>query len=465
MSRLTKFAAWLLLPFIVACSDSDNDDNGGGADPAPAQLRVTHASPDAPAVNVYVDGELALEAVDFKQSSGLIPFADAGSVGVEVRGILPDGSEVTVIGPVDLALMSGERTDVLAFGTLFDAGGDINIAPWVLDPVEIDTDISDVRVGVAHAATGVGAVDIYVTAPGAVLSNQSPIDADFGDAAGPVAIEPDTDYRVRITPDGTTDVVFDSGVLNFPAGTELLLVAVDNTFKVGDSPVSVLAVGPDGASEVLDANTGGSVRVVHNSADTPPVDVLVNGAEVLDAVPFTAASDYGDIEAPPGTYNVVVAADADNTIAPIDIELTLEPAGSYTAVAIGSFADSTVEALLTEDDRRNIATAAVLEVIHGSYQVAADIPVDVYLTADGVIADAEPAITDLAYSETTDQLQVAPGDYWITVTAAGDKSVVAFDSGGTLSLKGGTNYTVIARDPSADEVSGKPLIDLILLTD
>lgn len=461
MSRLNKFALWLLVPLVVACSDNDN--NGEGA--APAELRVTHASPDAPAVNVYVDGELTLEGVDFKQSSGLIPVANPGTIVVEVRGILPDGSETSVIGPVDLELQSGIRTDVLAFRRLFDASGDVNIAPWVIDPVDIESDINDVRVGVAHAASGVGAVDIYVTAPGDALSNTSPIDADFGDAAGPVALEPNTDYQVRITPDGATDVVFDSGVLNFPAGTELLLVAVDNTYKVGDSPVTLLAVGPDGTSELLDLNTGGSVRVVHNSADTPPVDVLVDGTEVLEAVPFTGASNYGDIEAPPGTYNVVVAAAADNSIAPIDIDVTLEAAGSYTAVAIGSFADSSVEALLTEDDRRNIATAAVLEVIHGSYLVAADIPVDIYLTPDGVIADAEPAIADLAYGETTDQLQVSPGDYWVTVTAAGDKSVVAFDSGGTLAFEGGVNYTVIARDPSAEEVSGNPLINVILLTD
>ncbi len=475
MARSIKLLFCLALPLLFACSDSsDNSPPGNPTDPepqppieesAPAQLRVTHASPDAPAVNVYIDGNVALEGVEFKQSSGLIEVEEPGTIEVEVRGLLPDGTEVSVIGPVDLTLEEGVRTDVVAYGTLFDEAGDLSIAPKVLDPVTIEDDIPDVRVSVLHAAPQVGSVDIYVTAPGDDLGNTSPIDAGFGDAAGPVAIEADTDYQIRITPDGAPDVVFDSGTVNFGPGTELVLIAVENTYKVSGSPVTLLAVGPDGAAEVVDVATGAAVRVVHNSADTPAVDVLVDGSVVLDAVPFPVASSYDDIQAPAGTYNVVVAADADNTIAPIDVDLTLEATRSYTAIAVGSLAENTIEAIVTEDDRRNIATAAIVEVIHGSYLVAAGIPVDVYLTTDGVIADAEPAVIGLAYKESTGQLALMPGDYWITVTASGDKSVVAFDSGATLALDGGVNYTVIARDPSAEEISGSPLINVSVLTD
>ena len=474
MSTITKYAVMAILPLLYACSDGNNNNRPTPAPtptPTPppvsesAQLRVTHASADAPAVNVYVDGALALEGVEFKQSSGLIEFAEPKTIEVEVRGILPDGSEVSVIGPVDLALAEGERTDVVAVGDLFDANGAISIAPKVLPAVEIDDDISDVRVSVLHAAPGVGAVDIYVTAPGGALADTTPITAAFGDAAGPVALAADTQYQVRIAPQGSSEVVFDSGTVSFPAGTELVLVAVENTYKLKPSPVTLLAVGPEGASEVVDVNTGAAVRVVHNSADTPAVDVLVNGAVAVDALAFPDATNYSDLEAPAGTYNVVVAADADNSIAPIDVDLTLEATKSYTVIAAGSLAEMTLVPILTEDDRRNVATAAKVEVIHGSFLVAGQIPVDIYLTSDGVIADAEPAISDLAYQETTGQLALSPGDYWITVTAAGDKSVVAFDSGATLALEAGVNYTVIARDPSESEGSGSPLINVTLLTD
>mgnify|MGYP001818318278 CR=1 FL=1 len=473
MNRLSRLLSVALLPVIVACSDDSDNNRQDPVEPplppveetSPAQLRVTHASPDAPAVNVYVNGEVALEGVEYKQSSGLIEVEEPGTIEVEVRGILPDGSETTVIGPVDLTLEEGIRTDVVAYDSLFDETGDLNIKAKVLDPVEIEADITDVRVSVLHAAPQVGDVDIYVTSPEDEIGSGSPIDAGFGDAAGPVAIEPATDYRIRITPDGDSTVVYDSGTVNFPAGTELLLVAVENTLKVGNNPVNLLAVDAEGAGEVLDADTGAEVRVVHNSADTPPVDVLVDDAVVLDAVPFPAASAYDDLQAPAGMYNVVVAADADNSIAPIDADLTLEAGKSYTVIAIGSLADNTIEPLLRDDGRRNVATAAQVEVIHGSYLVAAAIPVDIYLTADGVIADADPAIAGLVYKESTGQVALSPGEYWVTVTAAGDKSVVAFDSGGPLALEGGVNYTIIARDPSPEEVEGDPLIRVSILTD
>lgn len=461
--RITLFTAFLL-PLLAACSGS-NGNNDFSLQRDPAQLRVTHASADAPAVNVYVDGEAALENVDFKQSSGLVDLAAPATYEVEVRGILPDGSEVTVIGPVDLSLEAGERTDVVAIGDLFDAQGALSIAPKVLDPVEIEDSVTDVRISVLHAAPAVPAVDIYVTSPGVALDGVTPITAAFGDAAGPVAISANTPYQIRIAPQDTANVVFDSGTLSFPAGTELLLVAVENTTGVGPSPVTVLAVGPETASEVVDVNTGAAVRVVHNSADTPAVDVLVDGTAVIDALRFPNATDYDDLVAPAGTYNVVVAADVDNSIAPIDADLTLKAAESYTVIAAGSLADSSLAPILTEDDRRSIATAAVVEVIHGSYLVARDIPVDVYLTSDGVITGKTPAISGLAYQEATGQLSLTPGNYWITVTVAGDPSVVAYQTAGPLTLEAGVNYTVIARDPSIQEGVGQPLIKATLLTD
>ena len=268
---------------------------------------------------------------------------------------------------------------------------------------------------------------------------------------------------MRITPTGTVDVVYDSGEASFPAGTELVVAAVANTFKLAPSPVTLLAIGPDSSSQIPDIATGAAVRVVHNSADTPAVDILVDGAIAIEDLTFPNATQYDQLEAPAGTYTVAVAAAADPSVQPIVEELTLVQTDSYTVIAAGSLANDALEAIITEDSRRNIATAAVLRVVHGAY-AAVDIPVDVYLTSDGVIADAAPVITNLAYGEATAQLQATPSDYWVTITAAGDKSFVAFDSGGTLALDGDVNYTAIARDLNEGQLSVYP-IDVSILTD
>ncbi|MDG2270814.1 MAG: DUF4397 domain-containing protein [Halioglobus sp.] len=460
MSKLTKLIALLIIPLLAACSNN-NDNNSAG--PADAELRITHASADAPAVNVYVDGERLFEEINFAQTSGLVFLPGNSTLEVEVRGILPDQSEVTVIGPVDLTFAAGERTDVLAINNLFSSSGALTIEPKVLEPVAIEAGITDVRVTVLHAAPEVGTVDIYVTAPDDDLANNTPVAAlSFGEAAGPVAIAADTQYQVRITPTGSLDVVYDSGELSFPAGTELVAAAVENTFKLAPSPVTLLAIGPETSSQIPDVATGAAVRVVHNSADTPAVDILVNGTAVIEDLTFPNATQYDQLEAPAGTYTVAVAAAADPSVQPIVEEVTLTRTDSYTVIAAGSLANDALEAIITNDVRRNIATAAIVRVVHGAY-AAVDIPVDIYLTSDGVIADAEPVITGLAYGEATAQLQATPNNYWVTVTAAGDKSFIAFDSGGTLALDGDVNYTVIARDLSEGTLSIYP-IDLSILT-
>ena len=99
MSKFMKLTALLFFPFLSSCGSCNNNDLDGFA---AAQLRITHTSPDAPAVNVYVDGEVFREAVDSAQTSGLITIAGDSTLSIGVRGILPDQSEVPVIGPVDL---------------------------------------------------------------------------------------------------------------------------------------------------------------------------------------------------------------------------------------------------------------------------------------------------------------------------------------------------------------------------
>lgn len=189
---------------------------------------------------------------------------EPGDVSVEVRGLLADGSELSVIGPSTLTLEADTRTDVIAYDKLLN-GSDINIKPLILPALDISEEVEQVRVTVVHAAPAVADVDIYLSAPADDLSGLTPIDASFGDVAGPVELMADSQYRVRITPDGSSTVAYDSGTLSFPAGTDLVLAAIENTTGVGDNPVNLLAIGPDAANEVLDTVSGSNaeVRVVH----------------------------------------------------------------------------------------------------------------------------------------------------------------------------------------------------------
>ena len=79
MNYMKYLLVVLAIGALPACSDDDDDDVHVPPSEAGAELRVTHASPDAPQVNVYVDGALALENVDYKVSSGILNRAAAAT--------------------------------------------------------------------------------------------------------------------------------------------------------------------------------------------------------------------------------------------------------------------------------------------------------------------------------------------------------------------------------------------------
>ena len=212
--------------FVLAACDSNGNDS-----PTPAAtVQIVHASPDAPAVDVLIDGEEALSAVDYKDSSGWISLVP-GTYSVEVQGILPGGN-ATVIGPAELTFDSATINTVVALDDVQD------IESIVLTQPRTPVSAGAARVWVLHAARNVqdlvqGPVDVYVTAPDADLTAQAPLGSfNFKEtlpADGPAEI-PAGDYQVRIgvgTP-GDPDflLAYDSGPLTLAAGADLVIAAV-----------------------------------------------------------------------------------------------------------------------------------------------------------------------------------------------------------------------------------------------
>ena len=95
-----------------------------------------------------------------------------------------------------------------------------------------------------------------------------------------------------------------------------------------------------GCSDDDDGGTGptteAGVRVVHASPDAPNVDVLVDDAQVLSAVPYLGSSSY--LAVPSGTRNVKVNAAGTSTTV-IDADLPLTAGTDYTVIAGGLVSD------------------------------------------------------------------------------------------------------------------------------
>lgn len=458
MRSMTKLLLTAICTSVLfACSDNDNKlPEVTPPPPAPEPetsdpfVRVTHASPDAPLVNVMANGAILadLEAVDYQTSSGWIS-VPADTYSVQVDALLPANASSTVID-ASLILQNDKTYDVVAIGAT------ANIAPLVIENDLSEVTPGNVRLQVVHAAPAAPLVDVYVTAPGDDLSAAQPVaTAAFMDYTGQVEV-PAGDYQIRITTAGTNTLVYDSGTLSLTAGADLMVFATENV-GAGDSPVTLLVADGSASSLLWDEATGANLRVVHGVANGPSVDVIANNEVVLvEAVPFTAATDY--LSVTEGDYLIDVAANNNGVVVVDDASASLAIGQSYTAVANNVLSDVGLDIVM--DNPRRIATAAQVRIFHAS-PGAGD--VDIYVTTDGDIDNADPAFSSVPFTTPmlteTGYVQLAAGDYFVTVTAAGTKDA-AIETG-QLSLQAGSIYTAIAVDA---ERGGLPP-QLILMDD
>ncbi len=446
---------WILAPLaalaltVTACDDDD--------DPAQAALQVLHASPDAPTVNIRVDGEPVLEDVDYKTGSGYLRL-DRGSYDIQVEANIPGGNAVVIDLPAT-QLESNTDYSVLAVGKV--SGG--SLAPLIISSVRSSVPSGQVRARVVHAAPDAPQVDVYVTAPGADLTSAAPIGSfSFTEVLGPVEVA-GGDYQVRVTPAGNQGaVVFDSGTVTLAAGSDLLIAAVANT-GAGPAPISLVVLDGEGSVEVLDVATPADVRVVHASPDAPAVDVVVDDdfmMPVITGLTYTNAAPAanGYLSVPAGDYNFKVTATGNPGVVAIDFDAALAAGAQYSVLATGLLAGApAIAELVLTDDNRAVATESKVRLVHGSPAAGA---VDIYVTAPGAdITQLAPAFAAVPFRAETGYVSLAPGAYEVSLTPAGDNSIVALSAPVTVSAGG--VYTAVAIDAAG---GGAPL-GLILLDD
>ena len=435
---------------LAACS-GNNDNNEVGT------LEVIHASQDAPAVNVLINGVELLSDVQYKGAETVS--LRTGDRTVTVEGIVPGGN-VTVIPE------AGDPAPVIAMTkdariTIIAAGDVATIAPLVLSEPSRTVDAAEVRLRVVHAASTVGQVNVHITAPGDPLGAPTGT-FSFGDLLTPDAlVVPADDYQVRVAPSADpANVVYDSGPITLPGGADLVVAAVVNT-GAGDAPVALLASTGSAALEFLDLDTPSNVRAIHASPDAPDVDIIINDdfadPAVEDLGYGTVTPDY--LTPTPGSTNLkVVPANAAAPIV-IDAALTLTQGESYSVYAAGLLGDNSIQALPLVDDIRRVATEARLRLVHAS-PAAGNVDIYVVDAGDGAnLTNADPAFTDVPFLADTGYVSLAPADYDLVVTPAGTKLPAIGPI--TLTLEGNGVYTAAARDQAG---GGVPL-GLILLDD
>ncbi len=446
MKRFMRACMALSFAMAVSACGSDNEDPLAKT----ADLSVIHASADAPAVDIDLNGSSLGRNIDFK---GVVPNQPvvAGSVSLAVRGILPGTARPTVIGPANLTLEAGRRYAVLAVNRVS-----------AIEPLVITRDTTAVSAGAArlqvvHAAPDAPRVAVYVTAPNASLAASAPAGTfSFKESFGPANVTAG-DYQIRVTPAGAPGtVVFDSGTVRLDAGTDLLIVAVPNT-TAGSAPISLLATTPGGAVlELLDRSAPARVRVIHASPDAPAVSVFANDNFAQALVPTLSFPNFtGFVDVPPAAYNLKVTPAGNPGAIVINANATLARGAQYSVFAVGRLA--TIEPLVLRDDRRRVATQAKVRILHASPTAGA---VDIYVLAPGAaLATATPAFSNVAFKANTGYVSLAAGPYDVVVTPTGTRTAAIGPA--RIQVANAGVYTIAARDA----VGGGTPLGVILLDD
>jgi hypothetical protein len=173
-------------------------------------VRVMHASPDAPAVDVYVNGEAVLRNVPFFAYSDYLSLPD-GTYNIAVTPAGAPIADAVLAGPLELR---GGYT-----GTLAAVGFVDEIEAVLYEDNNAPVPAGKARVRVIHASPNAPAVDVKLAGTSTVVVQNAPFKA-----SAYVEVDAGT-YQFDISPAGQGAVVFTTPALRFESGWVYTLVA------------------------------------------------------------------------------------------------------------------------------------------------------------------------------------------------------------------------------------------------
>ena len=431
-----------------------------------ARIQIIHnaADPAAAVVDIYLEGELAVDDFAFRSATPFIDVPGNDSLTVSIAG--PASSSVEdAIANFDVVFAAGGTYTVVANGVLDPGafadnpeGNSTAFTLWAFESRESAQDASSVEIAIVHGATDAPAVDVVARD----VATLAP-DAQYGAITDYIPV-PASPYIVDVKVAGTETVAASFEVdltgLDGQAATVLasgFLAPADNQNGPGFGVIAVLADGT--VVEFSAPSSTARVQIIHNSPDpgASVVDVYVGDALAVDDFSFGDATPYLDL--PAGEEIVVGIAPASSSTSADAIAtfpFNLPDNETFTVVASGvldpaGFASnpdgrSTSFDLLVAQGKEQSSDAESVDVLigHGS----PDAP-----TVDVVARGVGPLVTGVSFGDFSDYLSVPAGEYTIDIKLAGTETIVS-SYYADFSAIGGETASIIATgflDPAANQ--------------
>jgi len=276
-------------------------------------IRVHHFSPDTPAVDVYVNGEVAISGLEFPNSTGWVDLA----AGVYEIAVAPAGTSIedAAIGPAEFELSVDNWINIAAVGSLEEG----TLAPAIfVENMSAELAEENARVTVFHGIEGAPAVDVL--AGGEVIIPDLNFPGTLNGNDGAFTIDaPAGTYDLSVVVDDTDTQILDLSGTTLEAGM-IYLVAAVGTPDAPQAAVAVVAASDimmDEMTEDTMATEQSITDVVASSAtsDTPEFTILLQAVQ---------AAGLGETLASEGPFTVFAPTDAAFAAALDQLGLTAE---------------------------------------------------------------------------------------------------------------------------------------------
>lgn len=373
---------------------------------AKAMLRVVHASPSAPAVDLYVKGNSTPVATALEYGKAT-PYLEVpgGTYDIEIRAASAMPSDPAAFEVTGLAVADGSKYTAVAVGDLASSVSEdkFRVLPYEEKFASVGT--GKVRLRIVHGSFDAPTVDLDV-------GNDDPANAElkglarFAETgADGVELPAAQALQLGIAAASSTVTAFTSPAL--PDGLAAFVIATGELKRSPRDPkgFGLLAVLPDSTTVFIQQNP--FLYALHASPDAPAVDIYAGAAEVFDNVPFGV---MGRIQVPPAEYTLdFFAGQAGVTPKPSSSPAAsiktpaLDPGATYLAVASGLLSSSGANKFqlvaLADGFDSPASGKARVRAVHASPDAPS---VDIGAVSMAGKLDANPPITNVSFPSATD---------------------------------------------------------------
>jgi len=356
--------ALLCLCAVVVALPGCNTGQGVGATAIVTRVRVVNLIPNAAGITLTLDTDAPLvTGLGFQQLTQYLNV----NPGVHQFKVSVDGGATTLLGTT-LGLSSGTDYTFIVFGPVEAANSVVE-----LDSPAPIPDSGFFFLRFIDLAAGVGGIDVYLTPLGADISATAPViaNATYRGTTGFVRIATG-DFQIRVTPNSTKEVIYDSGTtVNFGDKTLVQVVA----YGIGSSKlvnVAILNLDQAGTGQIIE-NLLAEFKLINASAVGSPLNVFVDGALTLANVPFAGVSNYEKVTAGSRTISIQSAATPGANL--LTLVANLAPA-TDTSIVVSGPAGALQGLVLTDNNLPSAAGRARVRFVNASPDLAS---MDVYV--------------------------------------------------------------------------------------